>query len=84
MIMGGCRRQLAVAARQLRGPDMYFHGIGASGFVTGAIGTVEQPPLSGGLATPPHGRRWGLSCFRTGARFLTRSPAGWAGSITVF
>jgi competence protein ComEC len=30
--------------------DMYFQGIGASGFVTGAIKTVEQPPLSGGLS----------------------------------
>src|SRR5258708_16039867 len=28
---------------------MYFQGIGASGFVTGAIKTVE-PPISGGLA----------------------------------
>ena len=32
------------------GRDMYFQGIGASGFVTGAIKTVEQPPLSGGLS----------------------------------
>src|SRR6266851_4047271 len=32
------------------GRDMYFQGIGASGFVTGAIRTVEQPPLSGGLS----------------------------------
>jgi competence protein ComEC len=31
------------------GRDMYFQGIGASGFVTGAIKTVE-PPVSGGLA----------------------------------
>jgi competence protein ComEC len=29
------------------GRDMYFQGIGASGFVTGAIKTVE-PPVSGG------------------------------------
>jgi competence protein ComEC len=32
------------------GRDMYFQGIGASGFVTGAIKTVEQPPVSGGLS----------------------------------
>jgi competence protein ComEC len=32
------------------GRDMYFQGIGASGFVTGAIKTVEQPPLAGGLS----------------------------------
>jgi competence protein ComEC len=32
------------------GRDMYFQGIGASGFVTGAIKTLEQPPLSGGLS----------------------------------
>ncbi|HXQ04152.1 MAG TPA: ComEC/Rec2 family competence protein [Bradyrhizobium sp.] len=32
------------------GRDMYFQGIGASGFVTDAIKTVEQPPLSGGLS----------------------------------
>jgi competence protein ComEC len=31
------------------GRDMFFQGIGASGFVTGAIKTVE-PPVSGGLA----------------------------------
>jgi competence protein ComEC len=31
------------------GRDMYFQGIGASGFVTGAIKTVE-PPVSGGLS----------------------------------
>ena len=31
------------------GRDMYFAGIGASGFVTGVIKTVEQPPDSGGL-----------------------------------
>jgi competence protein ComEC len=31
------------------GRDMYFAGIGASGFVTGAIKTVE-PPLAGGLS----------------------------------
>jgi competence protein ComEC len=31
------------------GRDMYFQGIGASGFVTGAIKTVEQPPVGGGL-----------------------------------
>jgi competence protein ComEC len=31
------------------GRDMYFAGIGASGFVTGAIKTVE-PPMSGGLS----------------------------------
>ena len=31
------------------GRDMYFQGIGASGFVMGAIRTVE-PPASGGLA----------------------------------
>src|SRR5476651_1763002 len=29
--------------------DMYFQGIGASGFVTGAVKTVE-PPVAGGLA----------------------------------
>jgi competence protein ComEC len=29
--------------------DMFFQGIGASGFVTGAINTVE-PPVSGGLS----------------------------------
>jgi competence protein ComEC len=32
------------------GRDMYFQGIGASGFVTGAIKTVQQPPLAGGLS----------------------------------
>src|ERR1700738_1053298 len=32
------------------GRDMFFQGIGASGFVTGAIKTVEQPPLAGGLS----------------------------------
>src|SRR6266550_4074876 len=31
------------------GRDMYFQGIGASGFVTGAIKTVA-PPISGGLS----------------------------------
>src|SRR4051794_3777175 len=31
------------------GRDMYFAGIGASGFVTGAIKTLE-PPMSGGLS----------------------------------
>src|SRR6201991_1563173 len=31
------------------GRDMYFQGIGASGFVTGAIRNVE-PPVSGGLS----------------------------------
>ncbi len=31
------------------GRDMYFAGIGASGFVTGVIKAVEQPPDSGGL-----------------------------------
>jgi competence protein ComEC len=31
------------------GRDMYFQGIGASGFVTGVIKTVEQPAVSGGL-----------------------------------
>jgi competence protein ComEC len=31
------------------GRDMFFQGIGASGFVTGAIKTLE-PPVSGGLA----------------------------------
>jgi competence protein ComEC len=31
------------------GRDMFFQGIGASGFVTGAIKTVE-PPISGGLS----------------------------------
>jgi competence protein ComEC len=31
------------------GRDMYFQGIGASGFVTGAIKTLE-PPVSGGLS----------------------------------
>jgi competence protein ComEC len=31
------------------GRDMFFQGIGASGFVTGAIKTVE-PPVSGGLS----------------------------------
>ena len=31
------------------GRDMYFAGIGASGFVTGAIKTVE-PPVAGGLS----------------------------------
>jgi competence protein ComEC len=31
------------------GRDMFFQGIGASGFVTGAIKTVE-PPVGGGLA----------------------------------
>jgi competence protein ComEC len=31
------------------GRDMYFQGIGASGFVTGAIKTVE-PPVTGGLS----------------------------------
>jgi competence protein ComEC len=31
------------------GRDMYFQGIGASGFVTGAIKTVE-PPVRGGLS----------------------------------
>jgi competence protein ComEC len=31
------------------GRDMYFQGIGASGFVTGAIKTVE-PPVPGGLS----------------------------------
>jgi competence protein ComEC len=31
------------------GRDMYFQGIGASGFVTGAIKTVE-PPVGGGLS----------------------------------
>src|SRR5882724_1135403 len=31
------------------GRDMYFQGIGASGFVTGAIKTTE-PPVSGGLS----------------------------------
>jgi competence protein ComEC len=31
------------------GRDMYFQGIGASGFVTGSIKTVE-PPVSGGLS----------------------------------
>ena len=30
--------------------DMFFQGIGASGFVTGAIKTVEQPPVAGGLS----------------------------------
>ncbi len=30
--------------------DMFFQGIGASGFVTGAIKTVAQPPVAGGLA----------------------------------
>src|SRR6201996_3421232 len=30
--------------------DMFFQGIGASGFVTGAIKTVTQPPVAGGLA----------------------------------
>jgi competence protein ComEC len=30
--------------------DMFFQGIGASGFVTGAIKTVAQPPVVGGLA----------------------------------
>ncbi len=29
--------------------DMFFQGIGASGFVTGAIKTVE-PPVAGGLS----------------------------------
>jgi competence protein ComEC len=32
------------------GRDMYFQGIGASGFVTGSIKAVEQPPVSGGLS----------------------------------
>ena len=32
------------------GRDMYFQGIGASGFVTGSITTVEQPPVGGGLS----------------------------------
>jgi competence protein ComEC len=32
------------------GRDMYFQGIGASGFVTGAIKTVQQQPLAGGLS----------------------------------
>src|SRR5438552_12666795 len=31
------------------GRDMYFAGIGASGFVTGVIKAVEQPPDCGGL-----------------------------------
>ncbi len=31
------------------GRDMYFQGIGASGFVMGAIKTVEAPPAAGGL-----------------------------------
>ena len=30
------------------GRDMFFQGIGASGFVTGAIKTIE-PPVAGGL-----------------------------------
>jgi competence protein ComEC len=30
--------------------DMFFQGIGASGFVTGAIKTLEQPPVAGGLS----------------------------------
>src|SRR5258707_6215618 len=30
--------------------DMYFAGIGASGFAMGAIKTVEQPPVGGGLS----------------------------------
>src|SRR6267142_1771530 len=32
------------------GRDMYFAGIGASGFAMGAIKTVEQPPVGGGLS----------------------------------
>jgi competence protein ComEC len=32
------------------GRDMYFAGIGASGFAMGAIKTVEQPPAGGGLS----------------------------------
>jgi competence protein ComEC len=43
------------------GRDMYFQGIGASGFVTGAIKALE-PPVSGGLSLRYAAIMQGLRC----------------------
>src|SRR5882724_8537261 len=55
------------------GRDTYFAGIGASGFVTGAIKTVE-PPLAGGLSLRLRRLHAGLA--RCDRRANTQRP-GW-------